>query len=388
MTTATAKLNSPTELEPDNATRLAIFDAMSDAADQGRSALTVDELYERVIGRLRVLVPRELHNAGEHAYLVEKIGVCVAAGLLTSNGESDARFAIASDPQAWVQYPDGSIRRYTAGLLQSRERLDAINTTLRNRKFDIGKHVPHNNAPASPEFRALTRSMHEHGFLKQYAIFRFPDGTYVDGYARHSAATEAGVDVKWLDLEKLGDPESTRARRRDTPLNRVLLALDSNATRLSEQDRQGILNTVAAAAGRSWEQIESDLDLTRAWRQTTSRSYTPVFDAEKLPYEPNGTPQILVTPDHKIGVRTLLVASRLPEYDRDTLKEYKPHEMAKVGSSKPTLFMRADDLIAAVELMLADPKRRKDPAAWERALSWLRAYVNDNRINANDTGIR
>ena len=163
------------------------------------------------------------------------------------------------------------------------------------RTFDIGKHVPHNDDPASPEFRALVRSMREHGFLKDHRIFRFPDGTYVDGYARKAAASEAGIDEKsiWLDLEKLGDPDATRVRRRDTPLNRVLLALDANATRLTEEQRETILTTVAQEAGRSWEEIASDLDRTREWRQTPSRSYMPVFEAKKLPFEPNGTPHDL-----------------------------------------------------------------------------------------------
>jgi hypothetical protein len=398
MTTATAEANAPTELEPDNATRLAIFDGMSDAAEDGRSGLTVDEIYERVIGRLRVLVPREQHIAAEHlthlprgearrlagerAYLVEKLRVCVAAGLLTS--DDDARFALTADPQAWVQYPDGSIRRYTAGLFSARERLEAANARLR--KFDIGKHVPHNDDPASAEFRALVRSMREHGFLKDHRILRFPDGTYVDGYARKAAASEAGIDEKsiWLDLEKLGDPDATRMMRRDTPLNRVLLALDANATRLTEEQRQTVLTTVAQEVGRSWEQIASDLDRTREWRQTRSRSYTPVFEAKKLPFEPNGAPQILVTPDHKIGVRTLLVASSLSPHDARVLEGYVASpERAKVDSSKPQIFARADDLITGIEDMLADPKRRKDPAAWQGALNWLRGYVRDRRLDAN-----
>jgi hypothetical protein len=385
MTTATAELIGPSELKPDNDTRLAIFDAMSDAVDQGHTALTVSELYERVIGRLRLLVPRELHNAGERAYLEEKIGVCVKAGLLIPVGEGPEQFALAAQPRAWIQYPDGTIRPYTPGLIAARERLDAVNRTLRERKFDVGKHVPHHK-PGSPELAALVRSMQEHGFLRQFAIFRFPDGTYVDGQARVSAATEAGVDPKWLDLEKLREPEKTRAKRRDTSLNRVLLALDSNAARLSAEARRAILDDVAAAAGPSWDDIESDLHRTSAWRKATTGSYTPVFVADELPFEPNGTPEILVTPDHKVGVRSLLEASRLKTSNRDTLKDYMPYEMAKVGSSKPTIFARADDLIAGIEHMLTDPTRRQDPAAWERALTWLRAYVKDNKVNANGTG--
>src|SRR4051794_22821355 len=109
----------PSALEPDNATRLAIFDAM-----QGHATSTFDELYERVIERLRKLVPRELHNAGEREYLEEKIAVCVDAGLLRPVANATGRFALAPEPCAWIRYPDDTIRRYNPGLVAARERLD------------------------------------------------------------------------------------------------------------------------------------------------------------------------------------------------------------------------------------------------------------------------
>src|SRR5207253_1628267 len=63
VSTAEARTSSE-EIPPDNRTRLAIFDAMHKARKDGRFALTVEELHERVLPRLRVLVPRELHIAG------------------------------------------------------------------------------------------------------------------------------------------------------------------------------------------------------------------------------------------------------------------------------------------------------------------------------------
>jgi hypothetical protein len=384
MTTATAEPGIPSELEPDNATRLAIFDAISDATAHDHATLTFDELYERVIGRLRVLVPRELHNAGERAYVREKIVVCVDAGLLKPVSGASDRFELAPDPQAWIRYPDDSIRRYTPGLVAARERLDAVNSALRNRAFNVVDLVPHHK-PSSPEFRALVCSMQEHGFLEQCRVFRFPDGRFIDGHARIAAAAEAGVEVKWLDLEKMRHPEKTRARRRDTPLNRVQLALDSNAARLTEEDRRRVLDAVATAAGRSWQEIESDLARTRAWRQA-SRSYMPIFEAEKFPLENGGIASILVTPDHKVHVPSLLRTAGLHKHKFDTeLKDWVPHEKARVpGEGPAAIFARATDLIDGIEGMMAERRERKRKISpeWGISLNWLRTYVRNHGLDA------
>jgi hypothetical protein len=390
MTTAITELTAPSELEPDNSTRLAIFDAVSDAAKEGHTALTVDELFERVIGRLRLLVPRELHIAGERAYLEDKVGVCVNAGLLTRGAQADDQVALAPDAQSWIRYPDYSIRRYPHGLIAARERLDVVNNALRTRAFDVVRHVPH-HSPSSPEFRALVCSMREHGFLKQFAIFRYPDGKYVDGVARVQAAKKAEVDVKWLELEKMGDPEATRARRRDTPLNRVLLALDSNATRLTEEDRQRVHDAVTAAAGRSWADIEADLILTRAWRQATARSYVPTFETtKKLPFESGGIPQILITHDHKVHVTSLLRAVGLAKHKFDKeLKDWVHHERARVpGEGPPATFARVTDMIDGIEAMVAERRaqRRKISPEWNVSLDWLRTYVRERGVDHNGDG--
>jgi hypothetical protein len=381
VTTTTAEPTAlPPELEPDNATRLAIFDAMWDAAADGDAWLTIDQLSERVMGRLRVLVPRELHNLGERPYLEEKLAVCVEGDVLTR--ASDDRYAIAPDPQVWIRYPDDSVRRYTPGLIKARERLEAVNSALRDRRFDVTRHVPHDK-PSSPEFKALVRSMEEHGFLKQFAIYRFPDETFVDGVARIAAANAVGIEPKWLELKKQ-DPETTRMRRRDTPLNRVLLALDSNITRLTQEQRQHVLDAAADAAGRTWEQINEDLSLTRRWRGVTARSYTPMFEVREIPFDEDDARKIQVTDDHKVHVTSLLRASGLAKHKFDTeLKDRVFSEMARVrGGGPAAVFVQVADMVEGLEAMIAERRahQRKVSAEWEVSLDWLRDYARKHGI--------
>ncbi len=54
------------ELPPDNTARIVLYDAMAEAAETECSfnGLTETELFDAVIPRLRILVPRELHNLG------------------------------------------------------------------------------------------------------------------------------------------------------------------------------------------------------------------------------------------------------------------------------------------------------------------------------------
>ena len=391
MTATLEPAPAPSTLEPDNATRIAIFDAMSEAAaDRGEAPLTLDELYGRVIGRLRVLVPRELHVAGERAYLAEKVEVCLGAGLLARVDGADDQFKITG-AQPWVRYPDDEIQPYPPGLIAARERLDAVNNALRRAGFDVRTLVPH-HGPASPTYQALVASMREHGFLRQFAIFRFPDGNFVDGDARVRAAADAGEEVKWLDLEKLGEPEATKARRRDTPLNRVLLALDSNVARLTEEDVQHIQGEVATVVGRDWTEIALDLERTREWRQAISPSYTPTFSVTPLGFEDDPNRQVLVTVDHKIQMRSLVRAAGLPEHAVDKQLKYWVHpERARIsGAHRPALFAHATDLISGIEAMLADRRERKRKAVreWEEILNWLRAYVKAEQVNGDGTNGR
>jgi hypothetical protein len=385
MTTATIEtIAPPIELEPDNSTRLAIYDAMCDARADGADEVTFDEFFDRVIRRLRVLVPRELHNAGERTYLQEKLAICVEAGILVAPG--DDRFTLAPDPQAWIRFPDESIRRYPHGLSAARERLDAINATLRDRAFDITNHLPHHKA-SSPEFQALVRSMQEHGFFKHAAIYRFADGTFVDGVARFEAAKRAGVEPKYLELRQQ-DPETTRLRRRDTPLERVLLAVNGNAVRLTEDEQRHALDAAATTAGRTWDEIELYLAVTREWRSVIARSYTSVFEVTEVPFDSDGNRTIPVSDDHKVHVTTLLLASGLQKHKwPKELQVYVPTaEMARYKGGGPAgHFAPAADMLSGIELMLEDRREQKLKISpeWSICIDWLEGYVRKHRLTAD-----
>ena len=286
----------------------------------------------------------------------------------------------------WIRYPDDNIRRYPRGLIQARERLDAVNTILRERRFDVTKHIPHHR-PSSPEFQALVRSMEEHGFLKQFAIYRFADGTHVDGAARIAAAEKAGVTPKTLDLRQQ-DPETTRMRRRDTPLHRVLLAVDVNALRLTEEERRHALDAAAAAAGRDWKEIEADLTLTREWRGATARSYTPLFEVTEIPFNDNASPTVLVTPDQKVHVTSLLRASGLAKHKFDKeLHEYVPaaEKGRAKGAGAPAWFAPATEMLEGLEDMLAERRKnnRMISPEWEVCLGWLQEHACKHRISGD-----
>ncbi|MCW3101469.1 MAG: hypothetical protein JWL77_7087, partial [Chthonomonadaceae bacterium] len=234
-------MEQPRELPADNAVLIAIFDAMWQATQDGRASLTPGEIAERVLPRLRVLVPRELYNAASpEAYVEEKVGVCVEAGLLAGAG-AGAFAATGFVPR--VRYPNDEVRDYTPGLEAARERLDADNARLRDRHFDVRYYVPSlASDPDAPEFQALVASMKEHGFLKPFAVVRMPNGDLVDGRAREVAARLAGVEVETYSYNKR---DRALARRRDTPLNRILLVLDANAGRLTAEQRAQALEAAA-----------------------------------------------------------------------------------------------------------------------------------------------
>lgn len=386
MTAVSSEPTPPSGLEPDNATRIAIFDAMAEARAQGDTALSLDQLFDGVIGRLRVLVPRELHVIGERAYVTEKVDVCISAGLVESVGGNRDRITLTG-AYPWIRYPDDEIRAYPAGLIPARERLDLVNSALRRSEFDVRALLPHHDRE-SRAYHALVASMREHGFLRQGEVFRFPDGTFVDGDARVRAAHDAGVEVKWLDLEKLGEPDRTRMRRRDTPLYRVLLALDSNAGRLSDEEVQQVQEATATAAGTVWTEIALDLERTRAWRQATSPSYTPTFSVKPIRFEDDPSRQVFVTADHKIQMRSLVRAAGLPDYAVDKQLKYWVHpERARVsGTHRPALFAHATDLINGIELMLTERREHnRKTSEWEEILSWLQAYVKAERINGDSS---
>ena len=186
---ATAEAEKAVDLPADNASRLAIFDALHDSRGvDGPLALTESELFERVIGRLRVLVPRELHLAGERPYLHDKLKACAEAGLISMGSlEGEAILALTGKMPS-VRYPDGEIRDYTPGLELARERLDGDNARLRDAGFDVRTLIPSSaDEPDGQEFQALLASMREHGFLKQWWIAVQDDDVVVDGRARNKS---------------------------------------------------------------------------------------------------------------------------------------------------------------------------------------------------------
>lgn len=373
---------TPEELPPDNAARVAIFDAMEDAVREGVSALTLDQLHQRVIGRLRVLVPRELYNAGEREYLQQKVDICMDAGLLTWADQDHVRVALTGTPPR-VRFPDDVVHDYPAGLELARERLDADNAKLREASIDVGDLVPSvADRPNSAEFRALVESMREHGFLKQFSVFKHPDGVVTDGRARVRAAAEAGVDVEWFKPPAKRD--RINAQRRDTPLHRVLLALDVNASRLMDEHVGRVHEAVAITTGRDWDDTAADLKLTQTWRRALAPPYTPRFQVRLLPYRPGGEPRVHVTADEKVLARSLVQAAGLAHHKVDALYDYVSFEIARSdqGGGPEARFAPKDELIAGIDRMLADRRRtkrtRKTEPEWDEIREWLRATFSEN----------
>src|ERR1700761_255335 len=163
---ATAKPTSRPELPLDNGSRLAIFDMVHDLAGaDGTAGVRREGLVERVLPRLRVLVPRELHLRGERAYVEDKILACIDEGIIRPSGDGDDRSISLTGVTPRIRYPDGELRDYSPGLELARERLDADNVRLRTAGFDVRSFVPTiADDPDGPQFQALLASMREHGF--------------------------------------------------------------------------------------------------------------------------------------------------------------------------------------------------------------------------------
>jgi hypothetical protein len=365
--------NKKLELPTDNGARIAIYDAMCELmGSPGATTRTVsnDILFDRVIGRLRILVPRELHLAGEHFYFDEKLQACVDAGIVRRS----AGGVELGGEVPFVQYPDGRVRSYTAGLEAARSRLERADASLRRANFDPLKLVPSvSDARRSGAFRELVESMREHGFLKQFPIVRGADGSVVDGRARIAAAEVAGVKVFELSVD------DRPPNRLDTPLHRVVLLLAVNANRISDDDRSALRQAVVDKAGRSWADIESDLVLTREWRRATPRQYVARFHVEEVPFrlgEPG--PVIPVTTDDgkmRVGLRTLVEAAGMAGYKIGTeLRGYYVEELARTQlKSAPAIFAEIGDAIDGIGRMQRDrraAKRKLDPG-WETVRQWL-----------------
>ncbi len=360
------------DLPPDNAARLAIYDALSSGPQT--APMTADELFNQVIGRLRVLVPRELHLTGERPYLDKKLVACIEAGVIETRAE-DGRAVLALTGQApQVRFPDGEIRDYTAGLELARERIDRDNARLRDARFDIRACLPSTaDDPKDAAFQTLLASMREHGFLKQYPIVKYQDDVVIDGRARLRAAAMLNLDPEYMKYAS--DKDRTVARRRDTPLNRILLALHTNAGRLTDDVVNDIHARVAKATGRIWAETAADLELTAQWRRSVPGEYSPIFEVTRFAYRAGDEPRIQVTPDQKVMLRSLIEAAGLSNYKMDMLRDYVPFERARSvhSAGRKAVFSRAEDLIKGIATMQADRKGSKlklDPE-WEQIRHWL-----------------
>jgi hypothetical protein len=369
---ARREVDKDRDLPPDNASRLAIYDVLYQRASaDGTAGVSEEELFERVIGRLRVLVPRELHLAGERDYVRDKVNACIEAELAAASSENGQRTLTLTGKAPLVRYPDGELRDYSPGLELARERLDGDNARLRTKGFDVRRFVPSiADDPGGTQFQLLLTSMREHGFMKQFPVLRYDDDIVVDGRARLQAAAMLGIKGEYLN-----DRDSTAARRRDTPLNRVLVALHSNACRLSDEVVAGIHQEVAVVTRRGWEETAADLLLTEQWRRSLPAPYTPHFEVEKVPYRTDGEAKIQVTPDGKVMLRSLIEAGGLSNYKIDVLRDYVPFEMARSAYSggRKAVFAGAEDLIRGIANMEEDRRatnRKVDPE-WGEIREWL-----------------
>lgn len=372
---ATPETEKTGDLPRDNASRLAIYDVLYERASAtGAPWVTTDELFERVIGRLRVLVPRELHLAGDRAYVDEKVDACMEAGIVVAKSDNGQKSLALTGKPPLVRYPDGEFRDYPPGLELARERLDGDNARLRTAGFDVRKSVPSiADDPSGVEFQALLASMREHGFLKQFPVVKYEDGVVVDGRARLRAAAILELDIEYL---KYSEKELKAARRRDTPLNRVLVAVHSNQSRLPGDVVDAVYQGVANVTRRTWDAMAADLALTQEWRLSMSPDYSPRFEVKKLAYREGDEPKIQVTSDGKVMLRSLLEAGGLSNYKIGTqLRDHVPFERARspYTAGPKAVFARAEDLIAGIAAMQQErraAKRKVDPE-WEQIRQWL-----------------
>jgi hypothetical protein len=364
------------DLPRDNASRLAIYDVIYQLAEAtGTPGITDDELFERAIGRLRVLVPRELHFTGDRAYVGEKIDVLVQAGIIAVDSTDGRRLLTLTGRPPLVRYPDGEVRDYPAGLEPARERLDRDNARLRAVGFDVREFIPSiADDPDGASFQALLASMREHGFMKQFPIVQYEDGAFVDGRARDRAAALLDLKVEYL---KYGSDKARKAaNRRNTPLNRVLAAVDSNVGRLTSDIVDAVHKRVAHVTDRAWEETAADLALTQDWRKAMTAEYTPWFDVTKRPYRKGDEPKIQVTADRKVMVRSLVEAGGLASYKiQSQLSAHVPFEQARshFSGGRKADFARAEDLIAGIEAMQQERQaaNRKTDPEWEQIRDWL-----------------
>src|SRR5580704_16106380 len=95
------------ELPADNGPRLAIYDAINEyVRETGKPGISYAELFDRVIGRLRVLVPRELHFVGDQEYFNQKVNACLDAGIIATRSDNGRDLLTLTGQPPQVLYPD------------------------------------------------------------------------------------------------------------------------------------------------------------------------------------------------------------------------------------------------------------------------------------------
>jgi hypothetical protein len=371
------------ELPPDNAVRIALYDAvaLAPAADSGPS-LSENQLFDRVIRRLRILVPRELHVSGERAYLAEKVRLCIDAGLLRWAASGDKRL-ITGPIHPLIRYPDGTLRRYSVGLEDAKDRLISDDAKLRKLEFDVLRLVPSlADEPESEPFQNLVNSMREHGYQRQLGLIEGSNGDIVDGRARRAAALIAGVHPE-------ADERLRLPARRDSPLQRVRLTVDLNRNRLQPSQCEHIFATVAESAGRPWPSIDHDLRITRDWRLAEPKTYYPFFSVTKHPFRFGDNPQVQLTDDgERVGLRSLLQAAGMASYNYTKLTAYVHTEEARTPftGGKKAIFVRVADAINGIEAMQADRTKngRRHEPAWDEIRDWLSRLPRANATDQNE----
>ncbi len=370
-------LREADDLPPDNAARIVLYDAAQ--LDSRTEGLTESELFERVIARLRVLVPREISNQGEQEYVRSKIAACREAGILRAHPRRHSALVPGTAPR--VRYPDGTIRDYTAGLEAARERLDALEDRLRQARFDIRKIVKSPaTAKKSGRYRNLVESIREHGYLECFPVLVSASGSIIDGVARLAAAAEVDVPAKrW-----------TLPARRDTPLQQALLVLHLNADRLEEGEPQKVYGAIAERAGRPWPSIASDLELTRDWRRADPKKYDVKFDVEMVAFTGRSERKVEVTTDGtRVMLRSVMREAGIPEYARDDLLPYVPSEQARTQrSGRKAFFVRIADAIAGIPRMQRDREEKglKINPAWDEVRAWLLTLGGETNDASREAG--
>lgn len=365
---ANVRRQSTEEIPTDNTARIVLYDTMVEASESDGTfdGVTESQLFDRVIPRLRVLVPRELHNQGEGPYVAAKVASCIEAGILQQHPRRPGILMLGPRVPR-VRYPDGTLHDYTAGLEAARDRLEADEARLRRGGFDVRRVVGSPaDAKKSDRFRNLVASMKEHGFLEQYPIIETSAGV-LDGVAREAAAAEADVPLK--------AKHRVQMKRRNTPLQTALLVLHLNAERLTEEDVANVHEAIEARTGRPWMAIENDLELTQGWRRAEPRDYDAKLDVELMPYGNHGEAKVQVTSDGtRVMLRSMMREAGMPEYARDDLRPYVAFEEARTQhSGKKAIFVRISDAVSGIEQMQKDRGRRglKINPAWNEMRDWL-----------------